>query len=358
MLSRDVIIRFVEDHFNESDYKIRGNEILLNSPFKQDKKYHLGISLSENKMGVWNDFKPPQDSGDFLKFVSLVLGLGGRNEAKKYLLEKYPSLFFESIVDGECGNVAVVGRERRKNDVKIRKIELPPYLREILGPDMKPVKYAKPYYEYLKGRGLTDEQIAGNRLMFGYAGRFEGFLVIPFFDDDGDPFYYVGRSIKGKSYINAPDSVAGGKSAGVAFNVFTSSEIVCITEGIFDAIAIGDAGVAVLGNIITDAQIEAIFMKGRKAVVWVGDNYKLDKAASDSLVKNVEKLAHKIKSDSPDTGLYVFDWSGPYSMCKDMIRCRGLDRDAEKIVAMSRKISCDDIGIWEAKLVAGLSAVF
>jgi hypothetical protein len=126
-----------------------------------------------------------------------------------------------------------------------------------------------PAWHYLRGRGLTDDQIRHYGIGFGRMGRYEDYILFPV-HMDRTMVYYQARAIwdppahldkAGKkfwvsatNYKKTKNPVAAGKlatSGEVLFNydVASTYEHIVICEGPVDAIKVGLNAVALLGKV-------------------------------------------------------------------------------------------------------------
>ena len=90
-----------------------------------------------------------------------------------------------------------------------------------------------------------------------------GRLILPVFEK-GRLVYYTGRTLigQGKKYYN-PTNVVKGKSE-FLFNLDVAEKYknVVVDEGFFDSVRVGDNSVALLGNSISDVQLEKLLLAG------------------------------------------------------------------------------------------------
>jgi len=105
---------------------------------------------------------------------------------------------------------------------------------------------ALPAIRYLNGRGISKNDILYWKIGYCDSGEYENRIIVPSFNYDGRPNYFVARSfVKYQTrYKNPP------VSKDVCFNelyVDWDSDLV-ITEGIFDAIKAGPNSIPLLGS--------------------------------------------------------------------------------------------------------------
>ena len=100
---------------------------------------------------------------------------------------------------------------------------------------------------YLKSRGITDEDILFWKIGFCPSGEYAGRIVIPSFNENGDCNYFIGRTYQNdwRKYMNPPTA----KSKIIFNELYVDwDEDLTLTEGVFDAIVAGKNSVPILGS--------------------------------------------------------------------------------------------------------------
>lgn len=328
MLNKNVIIKFIQNNFSEEDYKIGEDEIQLNSPFKNDKKFHLGISLQKSSLGLWNDFKPPQDKGNFYSFVSKFKNISYQ-QAKMKIVEEYLS-------DIDI-NIALKDKDlmQSKKLYKYRRIYLPKNTFKILQNGKLTSKYAKPFFDFLHNqRNIEIDTIEKNNISCCVAGNYAGHLIVPFYNENKELVYYLARNLKTKKYKNISNKIAQGKGGGIGYNIFTNEDTIVLTESVWDALRLRDNGVALLSNKITKMQIENLKKHPKKTIIIAGDNFKKDSAGKNGIIQ----VGQELKMRMPNVDILVFMWEDKFSECKDFSRCN-FNIQLEDIIQRSIKFS-------------------
>ncbi len=98
---------------------------------------------------------------------------------------------------------------------------------------------------YLTKRGITKHDITKWKIGFCSSGEYEGRLIIPSFDAQGDLSFFISRAYDG-NWIKYKNPIA---SKDIIFNelfIDFKSDIV-IVEGVFDAIKAGENSVPIMG---------------------------------------------------------------------------------------------------------------
>ena len=211
------------------------------------KKYKLSINYKKLVAKCWSC----QEDIDGIKgsLYSLIKREGTNRDIKVY---------FDLVKDFEFE-----GEDRIRN--YIPKIFLPKEYRKItptsLTYDMKMP------YNYLRGRGISDEQIQKYEIGFCENGKYGGRIIIPSFSKDGKLNFFTGRS-----YIG---SVNKYKNPEIIKNEIIANEIninwdstVFLVEGMFDLIGIGIKNtIPLLGKILPLKLLETILKKSKGYIV-------------------------------------------------------------------------------------------
>ena len=131
----------------------------------------------------------------------------------------------------------------RSDEESKERVEFPPQFLSLASKNLPAT--AKFAYRYLRGRGVTDDDIVRWKIGYCFDGEYRNRIVIPSFDDDGDINYFAARSYNGDSYKYKNPRA----SKNIIFNeLFVDwSADLTIVEGAFDAIVAGNA-VPILGS--------------------------------------------------------------------------------------------------------------
>jgi DNA primase len=127
-------------------------------------------------------------------------------------------------------------------------LEMPEGFVSLANKELPPTGFAA--RNYLRKRGISKQDIVWWKMGYCSSGDYEGRIIIPSFDDDGDLNYFVSRSYDRKVYPKYKNPPA---SKNIVFNdlfVDWSSDIILV-EGVFDALVAGRNAVPVLGSTLT-----------------------------------------------------------------------------------------------------------
>ena len=131
-------------------------------------------------------------------------------------------------------------------------LEMPEGFVSLANKDVPPTGFAA--RNYLRKRGISKQDIVWWKMGYCSGGEYEGRIIIPSFDEEGDLNYFVSRSYDSAYYPKYKNPSA---SKNIIFNdlfVDWSSDIVLV-EGIFDAIIAGRNAVPILGSTLNQHSV-------------------------------------------------------------------------------------------------------
>ena len=255
----DRFLSWAESRFD--DVIIKGDEILLNSIFCEDRKHHLWCNPSGGKKnhdnGVYHCWKS-DEKGSLISLVMVVDKctydqaidtLDAVSEGSIYDLEKR----VQDIFDTKKENT-----QTELSDPSELTIPQGCYLFDDL-PSSNYLKKAA--VDYLKQRKISSEG-----LFVCTSGRYRNRIVIPYYDKNGRLFYYNGRYIgdpgNNLRYLGPPKELGIGKGDVLyAPRWPKKGEKLYVTEGEFDAMSLNHCGflsAALGGKALSEKQMEMI----------------------------------------------------------------------------------------------------
>jgi DNA primase len=234
-------------------YRISGSgtEIMLNCLFHDDQKGKLYISTEK---GIWQCWVC-HETGTFRDLVRQV----SLNKKKDISTKD-----FEGVLDKVPKPVILTEEE---------KIDWPESYQSLYN-DTGDVGYEAK--EYILQRGITESQTYYYRIGYCLSGRYSKRIIIPTFNDKDELVTFVARDYTGnqKPKVLTPLSKPG--THGVkdyVFNLHRAAVLshILIGEGVFDAISLGERGVAIFGKTVTDIQLAKIINKKPQRITIVLD---------------------------------------------------------------------------------------
>lgn len=259
-INRDKFLTWAKKHWG-NDIVIKGDEILLNSPFTEDYKHHLSCNCDPkgNKhhtpYGGFRCFKS-ETKGTLIRLVMEVekcteeeafeiLGQGSTSLAE---LEEKLALFM-----GKKPKIEAV------EDKPVEGLTLPPDTYKF---DDLP---SSNLYRQLAIEYLTKRKIPLDGLMICIRGRYKNRIIIPYYDREGKMIYWNGRTLENREGVpryQGPDKEVGvGKSDVIYMPQWPEDGDLYIAEGEFDSISISLSGLnagAIAGKELYDKQYEYI----------------------------------------------------------------------------------------------------
>lgn len=140
-------------------------------------------------------------------------------------------------------------------------------------------------YNYLKNRGITDEQIEKYEIGYCDSGDYFGRVIIPSFSETGKLNFFVGRSYLGAKNKYKNPEILKNEIIANEININWDSTIFLV-EGMFDLIGLGIKNtIPLLGKVLSDKILETILEKSTGYIVIA-----LDPDAEKDAYKIYKKL--------------------------------------------------------------------
>lgn len=263
-----MIIEYIESLLGEAKWNSAGTEAQFQCPFCQDYKRRLYINAEKLLCNCFNcGWK-----GNIAQFIKDYQGLSWSEAVD--ILQFYDSYrpLPKDLYDELFERVYMEGIELEK-----KPNPLPPEFHLLVDSD---IKEAKRFWKYAFKRRLTPKQIKLHGVGYSTYYKLKNRLIIQVFDDSGRSIYWIARSIYPNvdpKTLNPPSKKGYFAKSDVLFNLNNASqyEAVVITEGIFDAITVGDVAVALFGKTMSIKQLALLLESGiKKAYVMLDPDAK------------------------------------------------------------------------------------
>lgn len=165
---------------------------------------------------------------------------------------------------------------------------------------------AKKFLEYARMRGLSDQQIVVHGVGWCPEGEVKlsedrktylnRHLIVQTYDEQYKPLYWMGRAIVNEVKPKAFNPVGGVRTinkSDVIFNLNNAkkSGVVVLNEGVFDAMTVGDSGVAMFGKTLSAKQLLQLIRTGIDTIYIM-----LDPDAIEDAIKIATLLSKHIKN--------------------------------------------------------------
>ncbi len=132
--------------------------------------------------------------------------------------------------------------------------------------------------KYLKGRGVTEQDIVKYNIHYSETGDLKNMVVIPSYDENGNINYYVGRSFDKNAYIK--HKLAPATKDIIGFDLYINWDLpIILCEGAFDAMAIKRNAIPLFGKKISSTLMKKILTSNCNKVYLALD----DDAFKDAL---------------------------------------------------------------------------
>jgi len=150
--------------------------------------------------------------------------------------------------------------------------------------------------DYLYSRGLELKDIKMWKIGYCTEGRYGGRIIIPSFNRDGDPNYFIARSFVGhkRKYLNPM------ATRDIIFNelMIDWDEPVVIVEGAFDAIVAGTQAIPILGSTLRPQSRLFQALASNDTPVYIALDQDAEKKASWMIKKMIEYDMEVLKIDT------------------------------------------------------------
>tara|TARA_A100001515_G_scaffold22184_1_gene16848 strand:+ start:174 stop:1100 length:927 start_codon:yes stop_codon:yes gene_type:complete len=261
------------------DFRKSGGERLFHCPNCKHHKNKLSVNIDKDKFQCWHC----NYSG---KSVYRLIRRFGTFSDKQRWAELSPDFDVTNFDD-------LFGDEAEERE---QVIDLPnDYI--FLGRSDLPMS-SLPARHYLAKRGITMDEILFWKIGYCPWGEFKDRIIVPSFNKDGDPNFFIARTYKGSwaKYRN-PDA-----SKDIIFNelFLDFSQEIILVEGVFDAIIAGENAVPILGSTLREeSKLFQSIVHNDTAVYFA-----LDPDADSKAYKIMRKLLQY------DVDVYKVDISG------------------------------------------------
>jgi len=306
VVSQDIINDFILSNFPDVNISNSGTHWNFRCPLcgdsqtkKNVKRFHIDYN---NGTPGYHCFRCGEH-GSFIEFYCKYTGLNS-SEAYRTLYKYNP----DSI-------------KRKLNPlIKNKKTPIIEYkdysyiLKECIEEDKEYKGYSEKKYQkiiksFRKFRQIPDNQ----KLYYAYCGKYANRIIIPIFQEE-KMVYFQARGLNPK-YLNPPT-----EKQIIIFNLdkFDSSKYIIITEGLLDALSVGNNGTCLLQAYIDDKFIEKLLKHTEKGIIIALDNddagkKMLNKFINESKYSDVVKYfiykynkkdLNEIKTSWPDINIY------------------------------------------------------
>ncbi len=294
------LLSFYNIPFHEAS---SGHEIKINCIYHvSDTKKHMYINAQS---GLFHCFSC-NERGNFYKLFTT-------------LKEKFVSTTLD-LTSFETGYITILAQNNEDEKIEWRD--------EFYTLDRDSIT-GKVARDYLKKRGITDNQINYYSIRFAPFGDYANRIIIPVFNNKSELVSFVARDYTGTSKLKVLTPLPGHSKTNIknqVFNLYNAIETkqLIIGEGVFDAISLGLSGVALFGKVPTEIQLAKIInCKPRRVTIC------LDKDAQ----YEAEKLARQLTLHVEDVRIARLENKDPNE--EDPLKLKQILDEASKCDAYS-----------------------
>ena len=246
-MKEDLLKQLLESILGPSKSARGGDEAVFHCPSCKHHKKKLTVNLSTQKFQCWVcDFKGHR-AFKLLKNV----------DASPKIFDDLKTLDLEYNF-----------KKRNQSKQNPNLLQLPEGITPILSSSAVLSKHA---LHYLKGRGITEQDIVKYNIQYSEIGDLKNMVVIPSYDNNGSINYYVGRSFDKNAYIK--HKLAPATKDIIGFDLYINWDLpIILCEGAFDAMAIKRNAIPLFGKKISSALMKKILTSNCKKIYLALDN--------------------------------------------------------------------------------------
>ena len=250
-----------------NSYQMKNGENAFHCPFCNHHKKKLQINFDTQKWHCWVCNKGGHKISILLRKIN----------ASREIIKQALKLLDE-----------YVSYSKDKNEVTEYKVSLPDFYKPLWKKSDDPLY--KNALSYLSKRGIGSREILRYSIGYCDGGEYRNRIIIPSYDVDGKLNYFIARDMFPNSkfkYKNPPMS-----KDMIGFEMYINwKEPIVLCEGVFDAIAIRNNAIPLLGKFLSKTLLKKLAEKQPKEVYVALDNdakkdaIKLVKFLMDSGIK-------------------------------------------------------------------------
>ena len=256
--------------------RVKGEEILVEvCPFCGNARWNFQLSDSKACYHCWSC-----DAKGTLRGLSKFFPLGSAAKSKKFTQEKTEAF---GLTKEDVDSLKIFEKFCSLNKLdKSEKIEVE---------------------NFLQNRGISLDEATGYKIKYSTAKinidletkkRYNNRVIVPLFDISGNLVYFVGRSVEKDATLKYVNCEVKRKRFLPVYLGKEQPNTVLLVEGVFDAIAVHQAGfsaIPLLSMSISDLQIFALLGIGFEKIVIALDPGEFD--SSNNLYQKLTKVGLK-----------------------------------------------------------------
>lgn len=268
-------------------FYVVGEERLFKCPACNHHKKKLSVNLEKDNFKCWIcDYKSPT--------IYRLVRRFGNYEQKRIWEELSGRMDLSANREELVDLIRNIGKKLKEEPEEL--VDLPEEFKTLTSKD-NPLTSFKAV-KYLKSRGISKNDIVKWKIGYCGSGEYQGRVIIPSFNADGDLNYFIARKYTeefGPNYTNPK------KSKDLVFNELSLNwkDDLVLVEGVFDAIVAGNA-IPLLGSTVKEDSKLFLKIASNNTRLYVA----LDPDAESKAIKLIQKLLKY------DLEVYKIDVSG------------------------------------------------
>jgi len=288
MEENEVLVDMLRDLFGkDKHYYSSKGQISFNCPYCDDgrNKGNLEVNINEHVYKCW---ACGDSNGTHGALGKLIDDFGTKKQKKIYSLFK--------------------PEEEKKTEPKKPKFRLPEGYTQFK--DSNPVyPVYKQAINYLKERNISQEIIDKYKIGFCDKGDFIGRIIVPSYDTNGNPNYFIARSWNKTTRSKYKNPQA--EKDKIIFNesLIDWNKDIYLCEGVFDSFFL-DNSIPILGKHLPELLFQEIYDKSKSDIIICLDGDAFDNAQKIYQQLNGGKLRGRIKILKLPTDKDVCDLKG------------------------------------------------
>ena len=246
-MKEDLLKQLLESILGPSKSARGGDEAVFHCPSCKHHKKKLTVNLSTQKFQCW------------------VCNFKGHRAFKLLKIVNASPKIFDNL---KTLDLEYNFKKRNQSKQNPNLLQLPEGITPILSSSAVLSKHA---LHYLKGRGITEQDIVKYNIQYSEIGDLKNMVVIPSYDSNGSINYYVGRSFDKNAYIK--HKLAPATKDIIGFDLYINWDLpIILCEGAFDAMTIKRNAIPLFGKKISSTLMKKILTSNCKKVYLALDN--------------------------------------------------------------------------------------
>jgi DNA primase len=298
-----MLIDILAQGLGEPVYTNRESEYRFDCPHCGETKHRLYVSTSK---GLYNCYNCGEFSGPIVGLIAYIQGISYKEAFELY--KEYANVY---TLSGDIREAILEKLKVFDIDKYMLKSPIPlPETFTLL--DKSDSREAKRIRKVLHSRLVTDSQITRHKFGYCFDGEYSERAVLPIYEQKELQFWVARATTKTayKKEMSPTNEEYQISKSEVIFNLDYAAKnfgAIVICEGIYDAVSYGDIGVATLGKILSEAQVEKILKYKNKLVNGVYMSYdedaiKYNLRAAEELSKYLDVHMINVKDDPNEMG--------------------------------------------------------